>query len=217
MLTGTFSEFFVRGKLVVQGNAAVTSANILAHQTLFRLGFASALICVVCYVVVTALFYKLFEPVSRSISLMAAFFSLLGCSVQAFICLYLLAPLVALEGAPYSKVFTTEQLQAMALTSMGLYGEGFGVAMVFFGFYCLLIGWLLLRSTFLPRILGGLMALSGLCWLTFLFPLPAGHLFPAIMGLGVLGEGSLTFWLLARGIKANQWTARASATGMGAP
>ena len=215
ILTGVFAERFVRGRLVVHGDAAATATNFLAHEPLSRLGFASALICVACYVAVTALFYNLFRPVNRSLSLLAAFFSLVGCAIQASMCLFLLAPLVLLGGTQYLSVFKVEQLQALALLFFGLYGRGWDICLVFFGFYCLLIGYLIFRSTFLPRIVGVLMAIDGLSWLTcgfasFLLPPLANYLYRYILPLALLGEGSLTLWLLVIGVNVSRWEERAS-------
>ena len=89
----------VGGRLVVAGDAAATATNILAHEFLFRLRFAAYLINVVVYIAVTLLFYDLFKPVNRSLSLFAAFFSLVGCAVQASACLFELATLVVLGGS----------------------------------------------------------------------------------------------------------------------
>jgi len=209
-LTGGISSF-VGGRLVVSGDAAATGNNILAHQPLFRLGFAADLSVVACYIAVTALFYELFKPVSRSVSLLAAFFSLVGCAVQAFICLFHLAPLVLLGGAQYLSVFKVEQLRALAFMFLEFYGQGFNICFVFFGFYCLLIGYLIFRSTFLPRILGVLMAIGGLGWLTFLSPPLAEYLWPYIAAPGILGEGSLTLWLLVMGVNVQRWEEQAKA------
>ena len=77
--------------------------------------------------------------------------------------------------------------------------------LVFFGLYCLLIGSLIWRSTFLPRILGALMAVGGLGWLTFLSPWLSGRLFPYNVVPGVIGEGALTLWLLMKGVDVRQW------------
>ena len=82
-LTAVFGEFLLRG-LVVDGDAAATATNILAHQSLFRLGIATGLIATACYVAVTALFYDLFKPVNKSLSLLAALISLVGCAILAF-------------------------------------------------------------------------------------------------------------------------------------
>ncbi|HMG72660.1 MAG TPA: DUF4386 domain-containing protein [Pyrinomonadaceae bacterium] len=83
--------------------------------------------------------------------------------------------------------------------------------LVFFGFYCLLIGYLIFRSTFLPRILGVLMVFAGLGWLTFLSPPLADSLSPYIFIPGLLGEGALTLWLLIMGVNVQRWKEQASA------
>src|ERR1700746_3358931 len=97
-LTAVCGEFFLKG-LVVHGDAAATANNILAHQPLFRLGLATGLIATACYVAVTALFYDLFKHVNRRLSLLAAFFSLLGCAILSFSSLFRIDPLVILEAA----------------------------------------------------------------------------------------------------------------------
>jgi Domain of unknown function (DUF4386) len=83
--------------------------------------------------------------------------------------------------------------------------------LVFFGCYCLVIGYLILRSTFLPRVLGALMALGGLGWLTFVSPALSTDLSPYNMLPGVLGETALTVWLLAAGVNVQRWKEQASA------
>ncbi len=114
--------------------------------------------------------------------MLAAFFSLVGCAIQGFACLFELAPLVVLGGAQYLSVFKVEQLQALAYMFLKLYSQAYSIALVFFGFFCLLIGYLIFKSTFLPRILGVLMVFAGLGWLTFLSPpLGAKYLYPYIL------------------------------------
>ena len=193
------------------GGIAATANSILVHQSLFRLGFAADLIVVACYVAVTALFYELFRPVNRSLSLLAAFFGLVGCAIQAFICFFHLAPFVILGGAPYLSVFNAEQLRALAFMFLEFYGQGFSIALVFFGFYCLLIGYLIFRSTFLPRFLGVLMTFAGLAWLTFLSPPLANYLSPYNLAVGALAELSLTLWCLVMGVNVQRWKDQASA------
>jgi len=150
-----------------------------------RLGFAAGLIAAACYIAVTLLFYFLFKPVNRSLSLLAACISLVGCTI---------GPLGLLVHA---------FLHINAL--------------VFFGFYCLLIGYLIFKSTFLPRILGVLMAFAGLGWLTFLSPSLANYLSPYNLFPGFLGEGALTVWLLVVGVNVSKWEEKASAWRVSSP
>lgn len=169
LLVSGFDMFYVFGKLVVRGDAAATAANIVSHQATFLAGFAVALLGVASYLVVTALFYSLFEPVNRTLSLSAAFFSLTGCVIQAFALVLHLAPLLVLGDQPYMSAFKPDQLQALTLVFLNSYAQAYNISLVFFGFYLLQIGYLIFRSTFLPRWLGVIVAL-GAGWLTFLYP-----------------------------------------------
>src|ERR1700693_1473063 len=195
VVAAVLGDFFLKG-LVVDGDAAATANNLLAHPSLFRLGLATGLIATACYIAVTALFYVLFKPVSRSLSLVAAFFSLVGCTILAFGSLFQLAPLVVLGGSQYLSVFNVEQLRALALLFLDLNTQAGYICVVFFGVYCLLIGYLIFRSAFLPRILGVLMALAGWGCLTFLCPPLANHLSPYNLVLGFVAELALCLWLL---------------------
>jgi hypothetical protein len=210
ILTSTFA-LFAGGKLVVSTDAVATAANILAHEALFRSGIAANLIATACYVAATLLVYELLKPVNRTVSLLAAFFSLVGCAVGALSGLFDLAPFVLLRGAQYLSVFTVEQLQALALMFLEVRAQANNIGLVFFGLQCLLIGYLILRSTFLPRILGALMVFAGLGWLTFLSPPLAKSLSPYNMLPGGLGELSLTLWLLVLGVNVQRWKEQASA------
>jgi hypothetical protein len=202
-LTAISAVLFTKG-LVVPDDAAATANNILAYEPLFRLGFAVGLIANAWYIALTALFYDLFKPVNRSLSLLAAFFSLVGCAIQTFGSLFQLAPLVVLDGgSQYLSVFKVEQLQALALLFLKLQTQAFNIGFVFFAFYCLLIGYLILRSAFLPRILGVLLVLAGLGWLTFLWPPLASYLSRYVQVFGFLAEVSLMLWLLVKGVDAH--------------
>ncbi len=108
--------------------------------------------------------------------------------------------MVVLRGDQFLTVFTVEQLQALAFMSLKLHAQASNIGLVFFGFYCLLIGWLIFRSGFLPRLLGALLMFSGLGWLTFLAPPLANALAPWNLAPGILGEGVLTVWLLVAGV-----------------
>ena len=216
MLTGAFAQGFVSGRLVVDGDAAATATNILTHRGLFQLGFAVYLIEMSCNIAMTALFYDLYKPVSRSLSLLAAFIGLAGCVIKTLSRLFYIAPLLVLGGAHYLGVFNSEQLQALALLFLKVNDQGAAMALVFFGFYAPLIGYLTIRSTFLPRILGVLGILGGLGWLCFLYPPLAYRLLPYILALGLLGAGAKILWLLVFGVDEQRWKEQASAAGIGA-
>jgi uncharacterized protein DUF4386 len=198
-------------------DAAATANSILAHQAAFRFGWALGLISTACYVALMALFYQLFRPVSRGLSLLAVFFGLVGCALTAFGSLFQLAPLVVLGGSPYLNVFTEKQLQTLALMFLNLNVQLGDIAVVFFAVFQIAIGYLIFKSTFLPRILGGLIALAGLGWLIFLSPPLANSLLTYLEVLGVLGEVPLMLWLLVMGVNGQRWTEQASAAGIPSP
>jgi len=211
-LTRMFVEIFVRNRLVVSDDAAATATNILAHEPLWWWGFAADILAFASYIALTALLYELFKHVNRSLSLVAAFFSLVACVVQAISSLFHLAPLVLLGGARYLNVFTVEQLQALALVFLRLRAAAYhNIGLVFFGLYCLLVGILILRSTFLPRILGVLMVLAGLSYVLFLSPPLVRSLQPYILVFPGVGQISLTLWLLVIGVNEQRWKEQASA------
>ena len=187
-------------KFVVSGDPAATATNILAHVTLFRLGFVGNLIATASYVVVTALFYELFKPVNRQVSLVAAFLSLMGCAVLAVGCVFYLASLPTLGPA--------QQSPTLALMFIKLYAQSFNTSFVFFALYCISIGYLIFRSSFVPRILGVGMALAGLGWLTHIWP---PLVLPYVLLSGI-GEGALMVWLIVAGVNSERWNEQAAAS-----
>ncbi|MEY2536510.1 MAG: hypothetical protein QOG67_250 [Verrucomicrobiota bacterium] len=203
ILTSMFA-FFVGGRFVVAGDAAATAANVMSHESLYRLAFAANLVATACYLTVTLLVYVLLKPVNRHISLLAAFFSLTGCAIGTVSCLLFLAPVIVLGGG--HTVFTVEQLQTQALTFVTLSLQANDIGLVFFGLHVLTVGYLIRRSAFLPRILGALLIVTGVCYLTNSFAnflsLPfKAYLLPFVAAGGLLGEGSLAVWLLVKGVK----------------
>ena len=156
-------------------------AQFLTGRKFVAFGDAMNLIATTFYAALTLLFYSMFKPVNRNLSLIAAIFSLAGCAVMT---------LGQFDFAPLSMS-----------------------PLLFFGPYCLLIGYLIFRSTFLPRVLGVLMALAGLGWLAFLFPAVAHKLSAYIEVLGVVAEASLMLWLLVKGVNVERWNEQAGAAG----
>jgi hypothetical protein len=125
-----------------------------------------------------------------------------------------LAPLLILQGGNAVSAFTAEQLQALALIFLKLNAYAFEIDLVFFGFWCVLAGYLIFRSTFLPRILGVLLAIDGLGWATYLYPPLANYLFPFIAAASALAEIPLQLWLVVMGVNPQRWKEQATAAGI---
>ncbi len=212
---GFFSEGCVRGSLIVSGDAAATAHNILASEQLYRLGGAAEFVTLSCDVTVALILYNLLRPVNRSLALLAAFFRLVFSAVYATLSLTHFAPLVLLGGGD-SMVFSAAQLQELATFALKLHGIGYNISLVFFGVHCVLIGGLIARSNFLPRIIGLALAIAGACYLinsfaTFIAPAFAGTLFPYILLPGLVAEASLALWLFVIGLDVSRWNKLAGA------
>lgn len=202
---GVFAEAVVRGSLVVPGNGRETAANISRHEWLYRAGEVSDLVMLACYIVVTALLYELFAASSRSLSLTAAGFSLTGVATLAANGLLHMAPLALLDGAPHRGIGMAET-QSLVQLSLRLHGQVYGISLVFFGIYCMLLGWLAIHSGRLPRWLGALMIAGGLCHLVsrtaaLLAPDLARALPSQIGMIPLLAELAFALWLLIVGAR----------------
>ena len=151
-----------------------------------KVAVAANLAATAFYVAATVLVYQLLKPVNAGLSLIAAVSSFVGCAIGV--------------------------LGSLFAVSAGR------LAFVFFGLHCLLVGYLILRSTFLPRFVGALMALGGACWLTLglvslLSPPLVQLLSPYILIPGIVGEASLSLWLLVKGVNVERWSGQAGAAG----
>jgi hypothetical protein len=220
IVSGVFAQYIVRSAVIVRGDAVATAHNILANEALFRLGIVAELGGIFCYVAVTALFYDMFKPVNRRLSLIAAFFSLVGCAVGAANLLGDLMPLVLLQkDAPYLAAIPPEQLQALSYAFIRLGGQINTIGLLFFAVYCTLIGTLVLKSTFLPKAIGALMLMSGVSWMignaAIILTPPVGAQLSFLQFLGIAGEASITLWLLVMGVNVARWqgTARTKMAG----
>jgi hypothetical protein len=213
---GLFATGYVPAALVVPSDAAATAHNILAHELLYRLGLVAHIIVLPCNIPLAVIFYDLFKVVNRRLSLLVVFFTLVGTSVEGANLLNQFAPLMLLGGRHYLSVFTTEQLQALAYMPLDPQAISYDIQQVFYAYYLLAAGYLVFRSTFLPRTVGVLLAIGGLCYLTysfatFLAPGFAAHLVPYIQLPSGVGELSLCLWLLVLGVNAARWKEQASA------
>ena len=218
IVIGLFGEAFVRDRLIVSGNAGATAANIMSHESLWRFHIAAELFLLICTVALLWILFVLLRPVNRDFALLAVFFNLVSIGIEAATTMYLLQALFPLGNAGYLKAFPPEQLYAMASLSLKLHGYGFGVSLLFFGCFCLIVGYLIFRSGYLPKTIGVLMQIAGVCYLINSFalvlsPAVANRLFPAILVPAFIGEVSLCLWLLTKGVNVKRWKEPARAAG----
>jgi Domain of unknown function (DUF4386) len=211
---GLFAEAVVRSKLVIYANPALTAQNILAAPGLYRAGFFADLAAMTCGVLASVILYSLFKPVSRSLALGMLALDVISNTVSLSASVLLFAPLIILQGAGGLSAFSPSQVQSLALLSIRLYELGYGISLALFSGSCLLIGYLILRSRFLPKFLGLLLPVAGICYFTnsFVNLMPAGFgdfLFPWILLPCLIAEASLALWLTLFGVDSSQWEATA--------
>jgi Domain of unknown function (DUF4386) len=212
---GAFAEGYVANTLIVSGDAATTAHNILASPGLWRLSVAGDLIVVLCAVPLLWIEYLLLRPVSKSLVLLAVLFNLVSLAVEAISKLFLLVVMPTLGSADYLKGFEPQQLQVLANLALRSHDIAFNIALMFFGFTCLVNGYLIFRSGYLPKLVGVLMQIAGLSYLTACFaalfaPAFADLITPAILLPPLIGESSFCLWLLVKGVNVAKWKERTS-------
>ncbi|HEY7127883.1 MAG TPA: DUF4386 domain-containing protein [Ktedonobacterales bacterium] len=218
IIGGFFAIGYVPAAIVVSGDAIATAQHILAHELLYRLGIVIHILVLLTNLPLTVIFYDLFKVVNRRLSLLVACFLLVGTAIEGAYLLNQFAPLILLDGGRSVSGLTATQLQAQVSTPLELLAIGYSLAQVFYIGYLLLTAYLIVRSTFLPRAVGVLLAIGGLCYLVysfadFLAPTFAAHLVPSIQVPSGIGELSLCLWLLVRGVNAVCWKEQAGAAG----
>jgi hypothetical protein len=218
IVAGMLGELFVRDRIVVPGDAMATASNIMASPLLWRMGIVGDLIMHTCDVPLMMIFYVLLRPVSRNLARLALLFNFIQTAVLVANKLNLLMPLFLLGNADYLKAFEPRQLHALSYLFIRLHGHGFGVGLIFFGFTCLVLGYLIFRSGYLPKVLGVLMQIAGLCYLTnsftlLLAPAIANRMFPFILLPPFVAELSLCLWFLVKGVNVEKWREQARRPG----
>lgn len=202
---GIIAQMGISGRIVVVGDATATSNNILMHKDLFQMGFTIYLIEMTCQITQAVLFYILLKPVNKNLALLALVFGLIGSIIKTLSRLFYISPLLILGGSPYLSVFDAGQLEAFALLLLNVNDQAAGMALAFFGFSTFLNGYMIFRSTFLPRFLGMVSMLGGLGWLTFIYPPLGNQLFLYVLPIALLGSGLQIFWLLFKGVDTRLW------------
>ena len=207
---GFFAELFVRARLIVYSDASATAQNILASASLYRMGFFADVTAMTSGLLSGVVSYTLFKPVSRNLALAVLAFDVVSNTVSLSAAILLFAPLSLLQGGVTLSAFSQPEIAQLALESIRLYELAYGLSLALFSGSCLLGGYLVYRSTFLPKFLGVLLMLAGACYLTnsfvnFMPPGFAADLFPWILLPCLLAEGAMALWLTLFGVNARKW------------
>jgi hypothetical protein len=196
---------YIRGNIIVSGDAVATANNIMGSELFFRFGFVTELVSAVFFVLAAWALYALLKPVNKNLALLLLVLNLGGVAVECLNALNLFAALQFLSGANYLSVFQTGQLQAMAMSSLNLYTSGFAIAQIFFSAWLLPLGYLVYKSRFLPKWLGLLLILDffgNMSWFLQVFLLPDYKIlaYPG-NAISFIAEIALTAWLLIMAVK----------------
>lgn len=212
-VTSVSGAVLIPGMLVVPGDAAATAANILGNESFYLLGITASLLAVAFHTALTVFLYELFKPVGRVVALTLAFLALMAIVLQAVSALLQLPALVILGGGGGVAAFSAEESQSLARAFLALRAQAFNLYLGFFGFRCAAVGYLVFQSTFMPRLIGLLMACTGVGYLTYLWPPLANGLTPFNLAIVAPGELSFVFWLLLAGVDNKRWKQQARAAG----
>lgn len=203
---GLFTETLVRGSLIITGDASATAAQISAAGTLWRSGIVADLCMQLLDIPIIVLFYLLFKRVNAALNLAATGFNLIQTAVLVANKLTLIVPLLLAGSGVYLTAFTAEQRDALAYVAIQLHGHGFAVGLLFFALSCIIRGYLIIKSPYFPKLLGAMLTLAGICYLVntlalLMAPELAAILFPWVMLPVLVGELSLSLWMIIKGAK----------------
>jgi uncharacterized protein DUF4386 len=205
LLGGIVAQGFIANGLIVPRDAAATATNILAQPKLYALGYTAFLVEMAAQVGATTLFYVLLRPVDRTAALLSLAFGLVGATIKTLARAFFYSPLLVLGGASYLTVFEPSQLQALSLLLVKINNHTANMSLVFLGISTFFQGYLIAKSTFLPRFLGIIAMISGLSWLTYAYPALGSGLFYYLIILALLSLLLTNGWLLVRGVDEQRW------------
>jgi hypothetical protein len=200
-----FAYLYVRNQVIVADDMAQTATNFLAHEQLYRSGVAAAVIAVICNLPMGFILFELLKVVNPRLAQLALVFITASATIEAVNLFNYIEPLFAFSLPEYASAFEPEQQQALARGSIRMFSYAFSVSLTFFGVFCVLIGILIVRSRFLPAILGLLMIVAGATYWINSFRLFLALPIPYVQWVTLIAELSLALWLLAVGINEARW------------
>ena len=204
IISGIFSEVFVRSNLIVPGAAATTAANILASEWWFRIGFVADAIMLLCDVAIAVLFYVLLKPVNKTLSIIAAAFRLSQAAIIGMSLLYYYSALLLLTGVEYAAVFETRQMHALVMLLLDMHRHGYDLGLLFFGLSNFFLGFLIIKSEYFPTIFGYGLIAAAVVYLVgsftrFILPGSLSLVEPFYI-IPLIAELLFCLWLLVKGL-----------------
>lgn len=214
IVAGFCSEFFLRGKIIVAGDDSATANNIMGSPGLWRIGIALEYFCIICTLILAMIYYFLLRPVHKELNLLAAFFRLVSITVQAVALLHLIEALFPVKKELF-EVFTADQLYTMTNFAIRSHSYGYSISLLLLGCCFLIHGYLIFKSGFLPKVLGILVQIAGIGYMTngfthILKPSLTAWTFPIIILPVLVAETSLSIWLLVKGVDVEKWKMKQS-------
>ena len=206
-----FSYLYVRGQVIDVDDMAQTAANFVAHEQLYRWGFAAAVIVCICNLPMGFILCELLKVVNSRLARLALLFVVASATLEAVNLFNYIEPLFTFTLPEVRNGFAADEVQGLARGPLRTWSYAFSVSLTFFGTYCALIGTLIFRSKFFPRILGVLMIVAGVTYWINAFRLFLALPIPYIQWVTLIGEQSLTVWLLIVGLDEAKWRERAAA------
>jgi len=207
-----FSMLYIPSTLIVPGDATTTANNIMASESLFRLGIVSDAVVFLIEIVLSVLLYILIKPVSKTLSLVVAFSRLAMTIIQGINLLNSFFALLLLSGAGYLTVFEPAQLNALVLLFLNAHQSVVLIWGLSFGLHLFVLGYLVYRSGYIPKIVGVFLVVASLCYLTQSFGkilLPNYEEIFTLVGTLSIVEIALPLWLLIKGVNVERWEKRA--------
>ena len=209
IVSGIFAEFFVRSSLIVPGEISLSVEHIIRSESLFRISIVGDVIMIISDIIVALLFYNLFKPVNKLFSLLAALFRFVQATILSVNLLNLFAVLSIIKQGSIPPVFEIQQLNELAGILLNLFENGYSLGLLFFGINCAIIGFLIIKSEFLPRVLGIMLLIASLGYLSDSFAkilMTNYNAYKAVFELvvfipAVIAELSLCLWLIIKGVK----------------
>ncbi len=205
-----FAHFVIPEQFIVPGDAAATAANITSAESLFRIGLiGSELVVLLSEVVLSVVLYFLFKPVNQTLSLLAAVSRLAMTVIHGLNLLNYTFVLQLLTGGEYLAVFSPEQVNALVMLFLDAHSVGFTIGIAFLVPHVLILGYLIYKSGYFPKVLGILFIAAGVGYLfdtIGLLLVPAYTTTPGLIAMVIaIAEIAFPIWLLVKGVDNDHW------------